>query len=348
MRIAILFWFLLASIAWAQTGQEVLKEEVQDWSEWAAGEARLPGYALAIVKDGKPIVMKAFGKADCEKGTEFTVNTAIPLGSTGTLFNAIVALQMVERGELKLDGLVECLRPKAVTLRHILGQASGLEEFAAADKFDPGAPQKFDDLVDSALARSVTAGEIFTDTDSNWLVLKHEIERASGKKLDELLQSRIITPLKLPNANPLNSTKAKSYFVEENIRSLALMEHESLKSLKGFQMVASLADFVKFDQAVNAGQLLKKETWALASTPVKLKNGESEFGLGFDVTPFMEDLKWFGRAGGIDGFVSSYIRVPSKKLGIIFLGNAGQVDPILAAKIVLEFYLADEDLRANG
>lgn len=338
----------MASVTWAQSGQEVLKEEIQDWSEWAAGEARLPGYGLAIVKDGKPIVMKAYGKADAEKGTEFTVNTAIPLGSTGTMFNAILALQMVERGELKLDGLVECLRPKAVTLRHILGQASGLEDFASADKFEPGAPQTFDVLVDSALARSVTAGEIFADSDSNWLVLKHEIERASGKKLDELLQSRIINPLKLPNANPLNSTKAKSYFVEDNIRSVALSEHATIKELKGFQMAASLADMVKFDQAINAGHLLKKETWTLASTPVKLKTGESEFGLGFDVTPFMEDLKWFGRAGGTDGFVSCYIRVPSKKLGIIFLGNAGQVDPMMAAKIVLEFYLADEDLRANG
>ena len=62
-------------------------------------DAQLPGFAIAVVKDGETIYADAFGARDTEKGLPATTDTLFGIGSITKSFVAISILQLARAGE---------------------------------------------------------------------------------------------------------------------------------------------------------------------------------------------------------------------------------------------------------
>lgn len=102
-------------------------------------ENRIPGAAVVVVKDGRPVFAKGYGVADVGERTPVDPRrTGFFTGSLVKAFTATAVLQLVRAGRLDLDRDVndyltgfeieDTYPGKPVTLRHLLTYTAGFDE----------------------------------------------------------------------------------------------------------------------------------------------------------------------------------------------------------------------------
>lgn len=103
-------------------------------------DAKSPGAALLIAKNGKAIYDKGIGVADMSTGEKIDGNTAFNIASISKQFTAIGALKMQEMGLINLNNSVASYFPelkndiwKKVRLRHLLSHSSGVPDARPRD-----------------------------------------------------------------------------------------------------------------------------------------------------------------------------------------------------------------------
>src|SRR5215211_9313397 len=101
-------------------------------------ERRIPGVQVAVVKDGKIVLSKAFGIADIQHSVPVTNKTVFPIYSCTKAFTGVAIMQLVEDGKVDLsapvsrylDGLPTAWQ--RVTIRQLLTHVSGLPDILRA------------------------------------------------------------------------------------------------------------------------------------------------------------------------------------------------------------------------
>lgn len=173
----------------------------------------IPGAAVAVVRDGVQVHSAAFGRAD-DSGRPMTVQTPVLLASTSKSLTAIAVMQQVEAGRLRLDEPVQTYLPWftmddrrswAITVRHLLHQASGMSShdtaFEASDTQDPEALEE--GVRAMAASRLAGApGEGFRYASANFNVLGLLVQTVSGQPFGEYLQEHVFGPLQMPHSHP--------------------------------------------------------------------------------------------------------------------------------------------------
>jgi len=101
-------------------------------------EAKVPGLAAAVVRKDKMIWEGYYGWANREKKIPVTKGTLFQVASVSKPVTACAVMQLVEKGELSLDGDVNEVLPFGVrnpkhpkvpiTLRHLLTHTSGIRD----------------------------------------------------------------------------------------------------------------------------------------------------------------------------------------------------------------------------
>src|SRR5690606_4364041 len=87
------------------------------------------------LQDGKPVVWRAYGYADLERGVRATPATNYRLASVTKQFTAAAILLLAEDGNLRLDDRVREWLPSlpatqdAITIHHLLTHTSGLVDY---------------------------------------------------------------------------------------------------------------------------------------------------------------------------------------------------------------------------
>src|ERR1041384_5346264 len=89
---------------------------------------KIPGMAVAIVKDQKLLWTKGFGYADLENKVPATPDTLFHLASITKTFASMLIMQLVEQGKLDLDEPISHYSPNfkddSVKIRHIITHTS--------------------------------------------------------------------------------------------------------------------------------------------------------------------------------------------------------------------------------
>src|SRR5215217_3554194 len=95
----------------------------------------LPGIAIVVIKDDRPIFVRAYGMADKEAGTKADTDTLFYTGSSTKSFTALAAALLDQEGKIKLSDPVTKYTPgirfkneipDKVTIRDLLTHTSGL------------------------------------------------------------------------------------------------------------------------------------------------------------------------------------------------------------------------------
>ena len=95
----------------------------------------VPGASVLVLRDGAPIVRKAYGRADLEHGVAAAPATNYRLASVTKQFTAAAILLLVEDGRVGLDDPVRRWLPSlpasddAITIRHLLTHTGGLIDY---------------------------------------------------------------------------------------------------------------------------------------------------------------------------------------------------------------------------
>src|ERR1700722_7503729 len=102
-------------------------------------EKKIPGLALAVIRDGRVVKEAAYGKASLELNVPITLDTSFYWQSIAKVFTAAAIMQLVEEGRISLDEPVTQILTQlptqwsAVTIRHCLSHTSGLPDVLTDD-----------------------------------------------------------------------------------------------------------------------------------------------------------------------------------------------------------------------
>ena len=103
------------------------------FAKWNSDTA--PGCVIAVERDGKPVMTRAYGMADLEHGIRNTPGTVFEAGSVSKQFTAAAVLALVEAGKLSLETDVRTLIPElpdyghVIPLDRLLNHTSGLRDW---------------------------------------------------------------------------------------------------------------------------------------------------------------------------------------------------------------------------
>jgi D-alanyl-D-alanine carboxypeptidase len=190
-------------------GSDVGAFELSADPELTAAAVALRGGAdgallLSVTRPDRTVVYGTDGLAG---GDPLLPDTPIRVGSVTKTFVAVKTLQLVEEGAFTLDdevaGLIGRVNvPGGITVRHLLGQASGLPSFIELVPdlvSDPARVWTPEEILMPALGApaNFSPGDRFEYSDTNFILLGVLVEEATGQELAETLKDTIIDPLGL-------------------------------------------------------------------------------------------------------------------------------------------------------
>jgi CubicO group peptidase (beta-lactamase class C family) len=177
-------------------------------------EAKLPGWSIAVVRDGSTVYAGAFGARDSARGLPATADTLFGIGSVTKSFVAIAILQLVDDGRVRLDDPVSKfvplelgMRGRPITIHHLLTHTAGFPNLDSSNVLisrglgrDTGVPMAsaadFYRFVNGAADEVRFApGERYFYSNESWRMLGHVVQVASGQPFHRYVTERILEPL---------------------------------------------------------------------------------------------------------------------------------------------------------
>ena len=133
-----LFAFTCGNSSSAQAADPKNPTELDRFILKGMKEAKVPGLAAAVVKNGKVLWTGAYGWANRELKTPVTNDTLFQVASVSKPVTACAVMQLVEQGKLSLDTDVNEVLPfpvrnpkhpkTPITLKHLLTHTSGIRD----------------------------------------------------------------------------------------------------------------------------------------------------------------------------------------------------------------------------
>ena len=328
-------------------------DAVDDLVKAELARQRIPGAAFVVVQDGKIARVGAHGLADSEFGRAVTTHTIFRIQSVSKQFTAAGVMLLVEEGKIRLDdpvsrhldGCPEAWRK--ITVRHLLGQTSGLFDFVNEPTIDLKHEATEQELMASVASRSLKfePGEVWDYSNTNYLLLGMIISRVSGRWYGDFLADRIFRPLgmtrtSVPRGRDDTPDYAKGYTLQKGqIRPSGALATAVLSN-GGGGVLSTVLDLAKWDAALYTEQILKRATLEQMWRPGTLNNGSPHgHGFGWDIGEIAghrrlsHEGRWTGFSAQIDRFVDD-------RLTVIVLTNLAESAPARISRAIAGTFIS--------
>ncbi len=296
-------------------------------------QSKVPATSIAVVRDGKIVLTKAYGTASPTLGAA-TPTMPFQIASNSKQFIA-AALQLLEDdGKLDLDDTVarwmpDVTRAGDMTIRQLLNHTSGLQDYWPQD-YDfaaMAAPTDPQGIIDRWGKKPLDyePGTRWQYSNTGYVVAGRIIERASGVPLMTFLRRRIfrplgMTPLNIDDSNTPAFPVGYHRFVSGPVRVANAPARGWLYSAGELSMTA--ADLARWDIARLDRKLLAKDDWDEQERPTILKDGTTNgYGLGVS-SGTASGRRYINHGGESVGFLSQNTIYPDHRAAIVVLTNA--------------------------
>jgi CubicO group peptidase (beta-lactamase class C family) len=363
---------LLLTIAGPLFAQAYLDEAV----EQARRAFKVPGIAVAVVKDGKVVVAKGYGVRRLGDPAPITPRTRFGIASNTKIFTAAALAMLVDEGKLAWDDRVVDRLPgfqmsdpyvtHEMRIRDLLCHRSGLGLGAGDLMFFPAT-----DLTDADIIYRLRFVPLATSFRSAYAydnilytVAGAVIQQVSGKAWAPFIQERFFAPLgmrdsltSIRNLKPEDDAITPHALVGGRLQPLL---HSPLdNSAPAGAIVSSAEDMAKWVMALLAKGALPdgkrlfseqqaKTLWTplvvrpAGEPPALLAEGKSHFityAMGEEVRDYRGQRK-VSHTGGLLGMVSEVTMLPEHNLGVVVLTNQESGSAFQAiTRTVLDHYL---------
>lgn len=309
-----------------------------------------PG-AFARIDDNGKVHHLAEGVADRSTKRALGTGDRIRVGSVTKTFTAVVLLQLVDEGKLKLDTSVNTYLPgllpdKKITVRHVLSHRSGLYDYANT-LFSPSVSgfekvrnkvYTYRQLMDLSLAKPLTnkPGAAYSYSNANFVVAGMLIEELTKKSVATEYQNRIIKPLKLADTfyvHPKNTIPGKFSRGYMTVDSTGKKLDSTLQTTSWAQsagaLVSSAKDLNKFLSALVQGKLTSAAQLEemLKWTPV---NSTQAYGLGLRRRDLSCGASVYGHTGTVQGYYTWAFTSKTGKRSVTSFANTSNNGTVYA------------------
>lgn len=298
----------------------------------ALGKSGVPSASIAIVRGGKIVFAKAYGKQSETMATA-SADRPYQIASISKQFTAAALLLLEDEGKLSLDDTVAKWLPgitggDTIKLRQLLSHTSGLQDywpqdysFAAMAK--PTTPQG---IVDRWAKKPLdfAPGTQWQYSNTGYVVAGMIAEKAAGKPLLAYLQDKVFKPLGM---TAIDQDKAIGKTFPSGYKRNALGPvRVATPAASGWlfaagELAMSATDLAKWDIARMNRSLMPADDWQEQETPVKLTDGKnSNYGLGVTIGT-NDGRKVIEHSGEAVGFLSENVVFPDDKAAVVVLVN---------------------------
>ena len=306
-----------------------------------------PGASVMIIKDGKPLLVKAYGMANLEKKIPVSPATNFRLASVTKQFTAASILMLIERGKLSLSTTLGELFPdfpkygQKITIDQLLHHTSGLLAYEDIIPDTVKKQVKDKDVLALMMRQDSTffpPGTDYRYSNTGYAVLAMIIEKVSGQSYADFVRQNIFEPLGMTQTVAYEKgistvpNRAFGYTVEDD--SISLTDQSTYSAVLGDGGIySSIRDLFKWDQALYGDRLLSFQMQSYAFTP-QLEH----YGCGWRIDRYKGHRR-IHHTGSTMGFRNVIQRFPDDHFTVIILTNrkAPGVAP-LAEKLV-DWYL---------
>jgi len=326
--------FALALPAAAQP----LSAEEQQKIDAAVAESlqtyQVPAASVAVVRDGKIVLAKAYGKAS-EKLPVARADMPFQIASNSKQFTAAALLLLEDEGKLSLDDTVAKYLPgisggERIKLRQLLSHTAGLQDYWPQDysfaaMARPVTPQGIVDVW-AKKPLDFEPGTKWQYSNTAYVVAGMIAEKVSGEPLLSFLQRRIFKPLSMSSVMDQDLAIGAKYpqgygrAALGPVRPVTPPARGWLYAAGELSMTAE--DLAKWDIARMDRALLPKDDWEEQERTVKLTDG-TDTGYGLGVFARTRDGRLsISHTGEAVGFLSTNTVYPKERTAIVVLTNS--------------------------
>jgi CubicO group peptidase (beta-lactamase class C family) len=352
--------FVLPSLLHAQS-LETRLAHLAEQIEQKRIDLRIPGIALAVVRNDTILLSRGFGVRNVETQDPVNAKTLFPIGSATKAFTATLVGMLVDEEKLGWDDPVTQHLPyfklateTPVTLRDLLCHRTGFGRMAllwAANRVS-----RQETLEAATQAEPVAEfRKKFVYSNVMYIAAGEATSQAAGVPWTTLLQDRILTPLGMGSSNASfrnsqsDSRLASGYLWDEEKERYKLLPMRDLnKGAPAGAINSNLEDMSRWIRfQLGRGQFGGER---LISLPNLLETWEKQIEINSDLAYAMGWMlrKWNGRwvithGGNVDGFASQVGFSPELNLGFVLLTNV-TATPLQADIMPMVFNTLFEDL----
>ncbi len=319
-------------------------------------KAELFSGVVAIARNDRPILTKAFGLADRSFNVANAPDTRFAVGGIDKSFTAVAIAQLAEAGKLSYDDPLSKFLPYPdqanagkILIKHLLSNTSGLGDYLT-DKFFTNVRRLRD--VQSYLSildhkpPGFTPGTDWQDSSIGYLLLGRVVEIASGEDYYEYVQNHIFKPAGMEHSfqdflqrpNPKSAIRYEDYFSKDRFVT-AIYGYISPPPVRGAPdsaTVATAEDLVRFVAALRNGKLVSPATYQLLTT-AKPELHAKTYGYGFVTNKSAEEPRdIIGQVGDAPGICADYALVRDLKepYAIVVLSNTSTIGHAIVENFV--------------
>lgn len=329
-----------------------IKDSIDNYIEQGMKDWNIPGLAIAIVKDGKVVMMKGYGVRNIETKEPVDENTLFMIASNSKLFTATALAQLEYDKKLSLNDKITKYFPsyklyndnttQLVTIKDMLSHHLGTKTFQGDFTF-----------WNSNLSRNEIIGRMkylkpngqfridYGYCNSCFLTAGEIIPKVTNKTWEVYVYDSIVAPLGMVHTNTLGygidkMENAATPYTTAFSGKLHALPYDLVDNLgPAGSIISCISDISKWLlMQLDSGRYNGKRIlpWSVLSrtrdisTAISSKKDSftpthfSGYGLGIFETDY-NGSQIFYHTGGADGFVTNTCFVPEKKLGITILTN---------------------------
>ncbi|MEO8116264.1 MAG: serine hydrolase [Bacteroidota bacterium] len=343
--------FLFANFLQAQTPSFV-KDSLENYINEGMKDWAIPGLAIAVIKDGKTVVMKGFGVRDLQTNEPVDENTLFMIASNSKLFTATSLAQLEYNKKISLDDKItkyfpgysvyDTLTSQLVTIRDMLSHHLGTRTFQGDFIF-------WDSKLSSAqimnrmklLEPSQNFRQSFGYCNSCFLTAGEIIPVVTGKPWAVYIYDSIFLPLGMDNTHALglnmgNMENASKPYTNLYTGEITELPYDRVDNLApAGSIVSNIKDMAKWltmqldSGKYNGRQIVPwralQRTRDMQTIISSRKSSSSPthftgYGMGIFETDYA-GKQVFWHTGGAMGFVTNTCFVPEENLAIVILTN---------------------------
>jgi CubicO group peptidase (beta-lactamase class C family) len=325
----------------------LITKAVKDW--------RIPGLAIAVVKDNRLVFARGYGVRELGKPDPVDTHTLFAIGSTTKAMTAALVGMLVDEKKVAWDAPVTTYLPwfqlkdqsvtRELTVRDLLTHRAGLGN---ADYLWYGQHNSTEEILHRVrlIDPAYPVRSSFIYQNIMYAAAGAVVEAASGKTWGEMIRTRIFEPLGMRETIPTATTLSR----QPNVASphdvvdgsVRVIENESVDPVAAAGAVwSNVGDMAKWMQfLLDGGRVGGNTGTRLLSAPVFAELFTPQTIAPYDMYPTTRltkphwmtyGLGWFqqdyhGRAvdfhtGSIDGMVAIHGLIRDEQLGVYVLSN---------------------------
>lgn len=346
-----LTFFLFILISANLFGQEDRLEKIDSYIKQAMNDWKMPGFAVAIVKNDSVIFSKGYGVRSIDGNEPVNESTNFMIASCSKAFTTASIARLVDQGKLKWDDPVirylsyfhmyDPWVTKEMTIRDLVTHRSGLATFSGDilwlgstyDKDEVIRRAKYLKPVSSFRSRygyqnimySVAGEVIKAVSDTNWHVY---VKSNFFEPLGMIRSNTSIKELKEKG----NNAWPHRYLNDEAVPHNDYYSIETVAPAGAINSnVKDMAQWIRLQ--LNKGKFVDKRIFSERQSNEMWGNhmflGNNNYGLGWFIA-YSNGKRVLNHGGGMPGMISDVTIVPEEKLGLVILSNleTGMVNAI--------------------